>query len=502
MKLILCCLLLVQATIWAPAPPARTTAPRPPIAVYLTTADLSSRLARQPNLRFAPAGRSQPRLASSVQIAVDDTKTYQRIDGFGAAMTDTAAWLLDTQLAPSVRFTVMHDLFDPAYGIGLTMVRIPIGASDFTRDGVPYSYDDSPSDTPDPALDGFSIAHDMSYTIPLLRDALSINPALKLIAAPWVLPSWMKTRLTTPFGGAINPADYAPLAAYFVKFLQAYQAQDLPIYAVTPQNEPGQDPGYPGTIFPAGQETAFIGGYLGPALAGAGLTTRILAYDSFWNTGLTTPDYPFLVLGDPRAGPYVAGTAWHCYSGDPGVMARMHAAYPTKDNYVTECSSGFAPGDVSELIIASLRNWANGVLLWNLALDQYGGPPPQGTTGCPNCIAPVTVYTDTANVSLTNDYYQIGQASRFIHPGADRIASTSPMSGYDGNGSGCASGMSYGVQTVDDVAARNPDGSIVLLAYNAGRLPQTLVVHWRGQSISYGLAPCATATFVWSSKQH
>ncbi len=504
--LLLWCLLCTLTTIAGPA--LRVGAVHgpsgPPVSVYLTTADLSSRLARQPDLRFMPAPRRPAPTVASPTIDVDDTKTYQQVDGFGAAMTDSSAWLLATKLAPAARDAVMRNLFDPTHGLGLGLARVPMGASDFTRDGAVYSYDDTPDGGPDPALAGFSVSHDVTEVVPLLQEALQLNPGLKLLATPWVLPTWMETGMTSPFAGSILPSAYAPLAAYVVKFIQAYGARGLPIYAVTPHNEPGQDAGYPGTVFPALAEAQFIGRYLGPALAAAGLRTRILAYDGFWDTTATgtTPYYPFLVLGDPTAGPYTAGAAWHCYSGGPDIMARLHAMYPRKDNYVTECSSGFTHGDVSELIIASLRDWAKGVLLWNLALDQLGGPPARGQTGCPNCIAPVTVYTDTGTVAYTTDYYQLGQASMFIHPGAYRIGSTSPVARHSDVGLGCGSGTSYGAQTVDDVAVQNADGSNVLLTYNPSGRRRPFTVRWRGQSFSYALAPCATATFVWPGQQH
>ncbi len=509
-------LLLAFTATLLPALRVGAAAPGPAVSVYLTTADLSSRLARQPDLHFTPAtGTPGAGTSASVTpgrpastaitptIDIDDTRVYQQIDGFGGAMTDSSAWLLATKLAPAARDRVVFDLFDPVHGLGLSIARVPMGASDFTRDGAVYSYDDTPDGNPDPALAGFSVAHDMTEVVPMLREALHFNPGLKLMATPWVLPSWMQTGMTSPFAGTILPAAYKPLADYFVKFIQAYGAQGLPIYAVTPHNEPGQDPGYPGIIFPALAEAQFIGRYLGPALAAAGLQTRILAYDGFWDTATTgsTPDYPFLILADPVAGPYVAGTAWHCYSGGPDVMARSHALYPGKDNYVTECSSGFTHGDVSELIIASLRDWARGVLLWNLALDQFGGPPRAGQTGCPNCIAPVTVYTDTARAAYTTDYYELGQASRFIRPGAYRIASTSPVARHSDVGLGCGSGTSYGAQTIDDVAVMNSDGSKALLTYNPSGRRRPFTVRWGGQAFSYALAPCATATFVWTGKQ-
>lgn len=490
---LLCGLFVVMA--------AANPAPRDQIAtgtvrVYLTTADLSQRLTRQPDLYF-----SSERDGAAPVIYVDDGKTYQRIDGFGGAMTDTSAWLLGTQLAPTVRDTVMHNLFDPMQGIGLSFMRLPMGASDFVKDSVVYSYDDLPAGSTDPALSLFSIDHDLSYTIPLLQEALQINPQLKLMANPWTPPAWMKTPDgdAGAFTGQLSPSFYPTLARYFVKFIQAYAAQAIPIYAISPQNEPGQS-SFNGEamVFPAQDEATFIARYLGPALSASNLSPHILAYDSHWNPTATTPDYPFVVMGDPAAYKYLAGTAWHCYAGSPEAMTRMHNAYPQKDNYETECMTGISHGDPAELIIASTRNWAQGVLLWNLALDPKGGPTYLGA-GCGSiCDAPLTVDESTGAVTYNRDFYQLGQASAFVHPGAYRIDTNSFVARY-GNGNPCGKGgNSYGTGRVDNVAFKNPDGSKVLLAYNGALHDQTFEVLWRGQGFSYTLPSCATVTFIWS----
>ena len=481
-----------------------------PVRVYLTTADLSSALARQPDLSLAPlasvpatthnvggVGQGVSTRVITTTIVVTPSVTYQQIDGFGGAMTDSSAWLLFTKLAPTARDAVMRDLFDPVHGVGISFLRVPIGASDFTADGLPYTYDDVPVGASDPGLDGFSITHDLTYVVPALQEASRLNPQLKLVASPWSPPGWMKTGQPGPFAGTISPAAFGPLARYFVRFLQAYQAQGIPIYALTPQNEPGQAADGPAVAFPAQQEAAFIGGYLGPALAQASLHPRILAYDSQWRTVDTTPNYPSIVLNDPAAQPYLAGTAWHCYLGSPDVMAQIHQVYPQRDNYVTECASGISHGDVAELIIASSRNWSRGALLWNLALDTQGGP--KEGDWCQHCTAPVRINQNTGAYTYTRDYYQLGQASAFVRPGAYRIASSSPVTGYSENGLGCASTVSYGVSTVDDVAFKNPDGSIALLAFNDARGGRLLDVRVGGVGFTYMLPSCATATFVWGA---
>jgi len=98
----------------------------------------------------------------------------------------------------------------------------------------------------DSKLEKFSIEHDRAYIIPLVKQALARNPNLKIIASPWSPPGWMKTSQSMIFG-ALSPEAYPAFANYFVKFIKAYEAEGIPIYAITMQNEPLNIPGnYPG----------------------------------------------------------------------------------------------------------------------------------------------------------------------------------------------------------------------------------------------------------------
>ncbi len=487
---LLAALLALGSSPVGAAPPASGETVR----VYVTTADLSSALQRQPDLTFGSA--SGPVTAT---IQVDPRTTYQQIDGFGGGLTDSSAWLLFTRLSPAARERVMRDLFSPTEGIGLSFLRLPIGASDFTHDGVFYSYDDMRSGGSDPTLSAFSIRHDTAYIIPLLREALALNPRLHIEATPWSPPGWMKENgvlNNLSHAGRLRPSSYAPYARYFVKFIQAYRAEDIPIFAITPQNEPGAAGSYPATELPASDEIRLVRDYLGPALAQAGLHTKIFSNDMEWSSNGTNLRYPLTVMSDPGANRYLAGTAYHCYRGNPEGMTMMHERFPGKDIYETECSSGncttcpwTSPAPPVELAIAATRNWSKTVALWNLALDPQGGPPAKN--GCTTCIAPVTVDPASGAVTYTADYYQLGQLSRFVWPGAYRIASTTFVTAYH-------SGAGYGVTTLDDAAFRNPDGSLVLVAYNAGGTPRTFWVQWGKQSFSYTLPAAAAATFIWS----
>jgi glucosylceramidase len=220
------------------------------VEVYESTTDLKESLEAKDAVNFGTA-----RLPA-LTIAVDSSKTYQQMDGFGASVTDSSGWLLYKKLDDAHRKEVMEKLFDPVRGIGLSFMRQPMGASDFALED--YSYDDLPAGQTDPDLKQFSIAHDQAYIIPVLREALAINPRLKIVASPWSAPGWMKTSGQL-IGGRLLPSSYASLAKYFVKFVQAYEAAGIPIYAVTMQNEPLYIPDdYPGLGMSASEQAAFL----------------------------------------------------------------------------------------------------------------------------------------------------------------------------------------------------------------------------------------------------
>jgi glucosylceramidase len=434
------------------------------VQVWLTTPDLVSGLSQQPSLTFAPA---RDRDAPTIQV--DDTITYQQMDGFGAAVTDTSAWLIAKKLSPPARTHLMTALFSPTQGIGIDWIRVPMGSSDFTHDHY-YSYDDN-GGTPDPSLADFSISHDLSYIIPLLQQAMRLNPAIKLDANPWSPPAWMKSNHSMTGGGTLLSRYYGALAYYFVKFLQAYRTQGLPIFAVQPQNEPLAQAAYPSMNMSAPDEARFIADNLGPALAAADLHPKILGFDHNW----AQPGYPETLLGDPSAAAYLAGTAWHSYAGTPNAMSVVHGLYPTKEVYETE-SSVAHPVD---LFINAARNWSKTGVMWNIALDNYGGPLPNNPA-CRGCVGLVTIDQSTGTYRFTNYYYEIGQFSKFVLPGATRIYSTS-----------------FGGADIEDVAFKNPDRSEVVVAYNASKQVRRFSVRLGSEAVDYSLPAGGIATFTW-----
>ncbi len=435
-----------------------------PVRVWLTTADLTSALSPQPSRRFV-----RDLGADTGAITVNDHITFQQMDGFGAAMTDTSAWLISYQLDRAARASLLQALFSPSNGIGIDWVRVPMGSSDYTHDHY-YSYDDN-GGMPDPSLANFSIQHDLAYIVPVLRQALRSNPAIKFNSNPWSPPAWMKSNQSMINGGRLLPQYYASLAQYFVRFLQAYQALGLTMYAIQPQNEPLAQTSYPSMYWPAVDEARFIANNLGPALAAAHLHPRILGYDHNWDQ----PGYAETLLSNAAAAPYLAGTAWHTYSGTSSAMSVVHGLFPSKDSYETE-SSVANPAD---LFINAARNWSRSGVMWNIALDTHGGPLPNNV-GCVGCIGLATVDGAAGTYSLTRYYYQIGHFSKFVLPGAYRIDSSS----FNGN--------------LEDAAFRNPSGSMVLVAYNASSTIRNFKVVWGGESFHATLPAGAIATFAWN----
>ncbi|MGA2928319.1 MAG: glycoside hydrolase family 30 beta sandwich domain-containing protein [Solirubrobacteraceae bacterium] len=458
-----------------PPPP-----PGPQVQVVLTTANLTDALTTMAPLQFG----HQPAAGARV-LHVNDRVRYQTIMGFGGAMTDTSAWLIYDELAPAARAQLLSNLYSPA-GIDLNIIRVPIGATDFTAMGIPYSYDDLPVGQSDPQLTNFSIAHDEAYIIPALQQLLQVNPTTHVLAGLWSPPPWMKANdafNNNSFAGTLLPSLYGPLASYYVKFIQAYQAQGIPIDAITPQNEPRSNSSWPGMEFPVADEAQWLTQDLGPALAAAGLDPIIYGLD---DSNLADAE---AILASPAAS-MINGIAWHCYEG-MGQISALQARYPAEPELLTECSPGIVPYSTAEIAIDATRNWASAVLLWNLALNPYGGPVQIPNYGCFNCTGIVTINELTGTTTYGQNYYQLGQLSKFVQPGAQRISTDRFVSDF-------VKGPLYGVTAgLDNVAFINPDGTKVLVAYNNTFSNRRFVVSWHSYTMPYTLPPLATVTLMW-----
>ncbi|NUJ99709.1 ricin-type beta-trefoil lectin domain protein [Streptomyces lunaelactis] len=421
---------------------------------------------------------------SGTSITVDENTRFQTFTGGGASFTDTAAWLMKGSgaLSQATRDETMKKLFSPTEGIGLSFVRNPMGGSDLARFG--YTYDDVPAGQTDPSLARFSIAHDLADVLPLTKQAKQLNPALTTMASPWTAPAWMKDSGQLN-GGWLKSEYYGAYANYFVKYLQAYRDQGIPVDYVTAQNEPTCCDSYPSMSWNGSGLAYFTKSELLPKLQAAGLPTKVMAHDWNWDT---YDAYAAPTVDDAavRSHPNFGGVAWHGYGGNISKQTEVHNRYPQLDAFQTEHSGGTwianqQREDMSN-IIDYTRNWAKSVTKWSLAVDQNRGPH---NGGCGVCDGLITVHNGDGRhgqVDYTIEYYTMGHLTKFVKPGAHRIASTASTA-------------------VPNVAWRNPDGSKALIAYNDGSAAQTITVNWGGRHATYSLPGKTSATFTWSGTQ-
>jgi len=464
--------------------PTQAVAAGETVNIWLTTTsdsggrDVSRGLEQQDPIAFSAGSGSTGQV-----ITVDEATTYQPFEGAGASFTDTAAWLMNSSgaLSEQTRDDTMAKLFDPDEGIGLSFIRNPIGASDLARGN--YTFDDMPAGQNDPNLDHFSIDHDLADVLPLTKQARQLNPDLKVMASPWSAPGWMKDNDSLDQGW-LEAQFYGSYAQYFVKYLQAYRDNGVPVDYVSVQNEPTCCPGYPSMQWNGSGLHYFTGTDLLPALHAANLPTKVLALDWNWDS---YDSYAAETVTDDaiRTDPNFGGMAWHGYVGDVTEQSTIHDRYPDLPAYDTEHSGGTWIGDQQaedmNNIIDYTRNWGRSVVKWSLAVDQDKGPH---NGGCDTCTGLITVHNGDAQsgqVDYTVEYYDMGQLTKFVHPGAVRIASNDTA--------------------VRNVAWRNPDGSKALVAFNGTGGDQDVTVNWGGRTFTYDLPAKTTATFTWSGSQ-
>jgi len=440
------------------------------VEVWITKGDQSVQLAKQPGvLNFGTVANAYPTLT------VDETQTYQTVDGFGYTLTGGSAQVIN-QLNAAKKQELLQELFGTsATSIGISYLRLSIGASDLND--APFTYDDMPIGQQDLTLANFSLAPDMTDLIPLLHEILLINPNIKFMAVPWSAPTWMKTNINF-VGGSLQTPYYSVYAQYFVKYIQAMQQQGITIDAVCPQNEPLNPNNNPSMLMTAVQQKNFVKTNLGPAFQAANLTTKIVVYDH--NCDVT--QYALDILNDPTANGFVNGTAFHLYGGDISALTTVHDAFPAKNVYFTEqwtSSTGSFAGDlkwhVKNVVIGSMRNWSKNALEWNLANNSVFGPHTTG--GCSQCKGAITIENSTLytrNVA----YYNIAHASKFVPTGSVRIGSTK-------------------TGTLNTVAFKTPQGKKVMVVENDGSVMEAFSIKYNGQWVAVTLDAGAVATYIW-----
>ncbi|XHR95534.1 glycoside hydrolase family 30 beta sandwich domain-containing protein [Mucilaginibacter sp. UC70_90] len=446
--------------------PPKVTPVKTDVTMWLTNPDQTQLLARQNASLIFSSTTNQ-----NTTINVDTTNTYQSIDGFGFCLTGRSATLLNT-LPTAQSNALIKELFSTdSTSIGISYLRISIGSSDLSSHT--FTYDDQ---GPDLNLQNFSIAEEQTDLIPVLKKIIAINPNIKILATPWSAPAWMKTNNSLS-GGSLQSQYFSVYANYFVKYIQAMAGQGITIDAITPQNEPLNPTNNPSMVMEAADEASFIGNNLGPALQSGGIKTKIIAYDH----NCDRPDYPTTVLGNTTAAAFVDGSAFHLYAGDISALSQVHNAYPAKNIYFTEQAittygtfSSDLNAHVNDLIVGATRNWSRNVLEWNLASDPIGGS--QTTVGCPMCIGALTI--NPSNITRNVSYYIIAHASKFVRPGAVRIASDA-------------------ISGLPNVAFKNTDGSKALIVLNNSGSAKTFNIKFKSKIVASTLNNGAVATYVW-----
>jgi glucosylceramidase len=408
-------------------------------------------------------------------IEVDATQTFQSVDGFGFTLTGGSAQSIN-KLNSQKRNELLQELFGKNdNSIAISYLRISIGASDLNAS--PFSYNDLPAGQTDVALSQFSLGPDLNDVIPMLKEIVAINPQIKILATPWSPPTWMKDN-NSFIGGSLKAEYYGVYANYFVKYIQKMKDEGIIITAITPQNEPLHPGNNPSMFMSAQQQAVFIKNYLGPAIAAANLTTKIIIYDH----NCDRPDYPLAILNDVAANPFVDGSAFHLYAGDINVLSTIHAVFPNKNLYFTEQytgTSGTFDGDlkwhIKNVIIGSMRNWSKVALEWNLANDANFRPYTPG--GCSTCKGGLTI-NGADSFERNVGYYIIAHASKFVPAGSVRIASNQTAN-------------------LNTVAFKTPTGKTVLIIENDGSANELFNIKSNGKWVTTSIGAGAVATFIW-----
>ena len=459
------------------------------VVSYETTAN-KARLFHKETTGFSS---QRPVLDSDVILTLDPAKTFQTVDGFGAAITGSTAVNL-LSMPEDARQALLVETFSPTKGLGYSFVRVSIGCSDFSLSE--FSLCD------EPGIEHFALSpEDKEYVIPALKEILAINPGLKIMASPWTCPPWMKVNNLEelqPYprwtSGQLNPKYYEDYATYFVRYLEAMRGEGIEIYAITMQNEP-LNRGNSASLFMTWQEQKEFVKVLGPKLRDAGLDTIIMAFDHNFNYDSNKPEcrdqfgYPLHIYEDEEAAQYLAGAAYHAYGGNKEEMKRVRDARPDKGLWFTEQSIGdwgySFGGDLMwfmrEVGIGVMNYDCKGIVVWNFLLDDQKGPNRPG--GCQSCYGAANLSTtDHKSVERYSHFYEIGHFSKVVLPGAKRVAvgRRGPDAGF------------YACAFV------NPDGSYALVTLNETDEPRAIRVRVKGgEEFVATLQAKGTCSFKW-----
>ncbi|MCB0281654.1 MAG: glycoside hydrolase family 30 protein [Calditrichae bacterium] len=408
-------------------------------------------------------------------IKIDPGLKFQEIVGIGGSFTEATASVLG-KLSAGKRTEVLQAYFSPEKA-GYSLTRTHINSCDFSLSN--YAYTTVENDT---FLESFSVSEDEDDLIPLIKDAMAVEGAeFKLVASPWTAPPWMKDNNAWN-DGYLKTEFYPTWALYFSKYIHAYKAKGIPVWAVTVENEPmGNGGQWESMIYTPEQMATFIKYNLGPQFEHDELDTKIMIFDQNRDH---LEEWATSILNDPEAAGFVWGTAVHWYSSTydwyPEVLNKVHQMHPDKallhsegcidaeipvwqddawywKKEATDWGYDWAPEKDKHLhpkyapvfryardIIGGLNSWLCGWIDWNLVLDDKGGPNHANNW----CIAPVIARPESNEVYYTPLYYTLSHFSKYIRPGAYRI------------------GLETDIDKLMATAVLNKDNSIVLEVLN------------------------------------
>ena len=414
-------------------------------------------------------------------VFVDASKQFQTYLGIGAALTDASAETF-AKLPKAQQDAFLTACFDKQKGVGYNLVRTTIHSCDFSSGSYTYVAEG------DKALATFNEKHDEKYRIPFIKKSIAAaGGTLKMFVSPWSPPAWMKDNNNMLQGGKLKPEYYQSWANYYVKFIQAYEKLGIPIWGLTVQNEPMAKQTWESCMYTAEEERDFIKNFLGPTLWKNGMKSKkLIAWDH--NRDLLY-QRAATILGDPKAAKYVWGIGFHWYESwtgapTPGNVKLVSEAFPDKQLLLTEaCNYPFNWDNLDQWkwgerygseMISDFNNGATAWTDWNILLDETGGPNHVKNF----CFAPIHADTRDGSLHFMNAYYYIGHFSKYIQPGARRIA--------------CSSNRAQ-LQTT---AFKNPDGSIAVVVMNGGDTKVDYLLYTGGQATTLTSLPHSIVTLI------
>jgi glucosylceramidase len=449
------------------------------VRVYTTAEQTRHRISATETLSFKAMG--QPK-ETQVCVFVDPSRQFQEFLGIGGALTDASAETF-AKLPAEKQREILTAYFDDKDGIGYTLARTNIHSCDFSSGSYTYVAEG------DKQLKSFSVNHDRQYRIPFIKQALAATGGkLNIFASPWSPPAFMKDNGDMLHGGSLKPEFYQSWATYYAKFIKAYQSEGIPIWGLSIQNEPMATQKWESCIYSAEQERDFLKNYLGPTLKREGLgDKKIIAWDH--NRDLVYQRVS-TILADPQAAKFVWGIGYHWYESWSGGtqmfdnVRLVHETFPDKHLIFTEgCVDSFDSKKIGEWKFGEqygrsmINDFNDGTVAWtdwNILLDEKGGPNHVGNY----CFAPVHANTKTGELTYLSSYYYIGHFSKFIQPGARRIASSPSRS------------------QLLSTAFLNPDGSVAVVVMNPGEKAASYSLWVNGNAAEVNSLPHSIQTLV------